>query len=1082
MAIRSKGENLDIDYNPFYSRDDIANDIAISKNYLPEWLIITPKDFSNKQKINVRYVVQELKNIEFDPENQDFLLRYFEEIKDLTYFKISSKDVAFIWLSEKKYDRNMYDFILGSLQLLNDSSFYNSNMAYDGLKSWENILVRKLNKHRQHNEQVKKESQKVMALPEVKFSNIINDEISFEQLFTNKYGELLYIFNEIDLNSRFPFSYIKVKGKMSTEEWYKVLTHTKIENEWLTEVGNLKLEQNENEKILLVYQYSFQKYLYLTIIGNKIIYDIETDVSGNLQKDLIKDLKALLGKYISFGKNQTYNLKLRFTIEDMVFNKAILLDMIFNNELMAKFLTSDESVKTGLEKRKFGIVFMESKPEMRLNISMNISDMDGSLVAKITKGKSMTAINYFFPIFGRLLSLYKKEYDNISTLYKELIPTFVTKGEFKQNRQKISGLAIEALKESKPDMFIRGWVKDCPSDRQPKIASEDEIAMLEDEEILRYPDNDEGDYYTCVQHEQSGFKYVGLRPNKLENKDKYPYLPCCFKEPVLLDDGSSKKNQKNRPLSANKVAGPGREAYLSSNVENIFTSLKFPGTYRRLGFENNQNSLLSCMEYAIGNTSNLNYEKIRKDLAKMRNVSYQEMYDYSEQDFFGYLQYDELNYELIYRMLEKYYDCQIICFENKHPIRKSGYKSEILFPRSYNIHFPSYSSFMKKNVVFIVKQSFENKHQYELIIDLSSRKKSRFSGDYIDRFKEKYQWMIQTFIVDTNKRLSDYFNTFVPPEIFTHQEIDDIGKCTGLYSQEYNVLISIIPSAPYDLPLLKNKENLNKSENLKAFLKTTKYEKSGRKILIPGLLYSLLPDEINDQSSVLVDDFRKKRKIAYYLQQYSLWLSSKLNRFLGREDFMIIPNHEYLNITNVLSEDSSFIYNKKIVVSNEKTRINLLQYSTLFRKNYPKELTNYKFKKYVKNPFFLAKDFKYHESNLIFNTLESMQKYFLSRQIQKVKNTLDISTMLPYLYEWQNKYVIVQNTASSDVEYALKLIHDWNRSTINRAPVSMKIKGKESANYKIYPIDKLGKLETYTLVEYKDDEKIKYLSILHLKL
>ena len=57
--------------------------------------------------------------------------------------------------------------------------------------------------------------------------------------------------------------------------------------------------------------------------------------------------------------------------------------------------------------------------------------------------------------------------------------------------------------------------------------------------------------------------------------------------------------------------------------------------------------------------------------------------------------------------------------------------------------------------------------------------------------------MNQVYILDLNKHFTGFYNKFLA-EKFDYQEVDESGKCIALYNIEYNVLIGINPSAPYD--------------------------------------------------------------------------------------------------------------------------------------------------------------------------------------------------------------------------------------------------------------------------------------------
>jgi hypothetical protein len=147
------------------------------------------------------------------------------------------------------------------------------------------------------------------------------------------------------------------------------------------------------------------------------------------------------------------------------------------------------------------------------------------------------------------------------------------------------------LKDIDPEMFIPEYQRFCP--HQPTILftpEELEDAKAARKDIMIYPLTEkEGARraYVCNNKE---YPYIGLKVNRLENKSKHPYLPCCFEEPQVepkhvryqyenAGEGNERGVGKGRsdPIQSHKIIKPNSYGILPEDVQSFLIALD-PGS------------------------------------------------------------------------------------------------------------------------------------------------------------------------------------------------------------------------------------------------------------------------------------------------------------------------------------------------------------------------------------------------------------------------------------------------------------------------------------------------------------------------
>lgn len=348
----------------------------------------------------------------------------------------------------------------------------------------------------------------------------------------------------------------------------------------------------------------------------------------------------------------------------------LFYDMTMNDPTVSPILVIDESTRTFRERGGIFSYFRYNRHTNYKNfVSVHINsgyaepkqqgrapDLfqlgDKYISVKMSSVRTTTEATRLQTIINKILSYYyeedanntgksrtqilRKDYDLLFTNFDELAQSLETR----KARAPIRG---EMLKDYDPEMFISGYQRFCSS--QPTIIDsqkEYEKAVAEGKDVMRFPLYGEGPtrVYTC-NHPKA--PHVGLKINKLRNRDKFPYLPCCeskdqrdnpsrprwqYENQEKLEP-TEKQREKASPVffTSHKIIPRDNYSYgiLPANVDkflrNIDNPLKsFPWKYNKYPFARQgtlkgKNSALDAIIKAVNNF----YEDIEGETQKETN-------------------------------------------------------------------------------------------------------------------------------------------------------------------------------------------------------------------------------------------------------------------------------------------------------------------------------------------------------------------------------------------------------------------------------------------------------------------------------
>jgi hypothetical protein len=229
--------------------------------------------------------------------------------------------------------------------------------------------------------------------------------------------------------------------------------------------------------------------------------------------DRSMDLASLLSEIENILDTEVFSIrKSRFiTISEVHLSKPwkvhIMADIITNNDEVNQVISIQENSKLLSEKRyitslcmlcKFAILDDDDKTRIRIFSPVCLSDTRVVLL-----------------IVATLFSIYDEEYDRLDKIYSALIGIDIIK-------PRSSYSTMRVLRDQEPDLFVNNYTRECPI--LPIIVDESEARPC----ILYH-----GRWYTAPE----GY-YVGLKMNRLFNRDKYKYLVTCYKTNHMLRESS----------------------------------------------------------------------------------------------------------------------------------------------------------------------------------------------------------------------------------------------------------------------------------------------------------------------------------------------------------------------------------------------------------------------------------------------------------------------------------------------------------------------------------------------------------------
>jgi len=349
------------------------------------------------------------------------------------------------------------------------------------------------------------------------------------------------------------------------------------------------------------------------------------------------------------------------------------------------------------------------------------------------------------------------------------------------------------------------------------------------------------------------------------------------------------------------------------------------------------------------------------------------------------------------------------------------------------------------------------------------------------------------------------------------QYIDNNGKTRMLsytfQGEELCLMTSPIP--PLDLPSTKDiietpiqtalafiqqkglkitQQDGNETQGIQGLWIETKEEN-------PGIYYGYIPikvsrplksveyatknDPIRTDASSDMTTFRKSRKIAEFLKQYTLFSYAADPENFGEDSFIIIPDHEYdiYALNKRLIKDTEVMYdNGLLIVPSEAIKQKLLSFLKVSLVNDTSGVMAMANASTIENYYQTISDFRTSENQLVFLNKTGLQRWrnesARMEHSTKVSNSVNSDTMEPYFYRnpeiRREHLMIVQNVADGAMENALAVGYKWIKDRVNIGYRPLVPNNVEDFSYVVYTengeVERIKHKTTETVSLLKQDD------------
>lgn len=756
-----------------------------------------------------------------------------------------------------------------------------------------------------------------------------------------------------------------------TTTYSKFYTRTRYDPKWdelnfPDDPGALLVVSNGDEFLFLIQEDNIQ-----------LFYNVDVDT---FEKEQEKVRVVLSSLFISSFTIKDTRLTGDVVFEDMSFQPNVLSDICFTDDSFRNYLVINEKQKT-TRLRKSNL-FLHFRSEETGLVTFSMVQRGTAVRLRISRIDSEASVKLFLLRFSQLMKRYTKLAPQVIREYRKYFPDFATQADVAplDNIRRNLG-----LKEIAPDLFLPKYTRKCTY--LPSIVSPEE-KIPEDAFVMTFPKTpQEGTQhrYYCPHPEAP---FPGLRKNPMENKDKYPFIPCCY-----VDDQREKKN------SAFNQYYEGASANKQSNIQRILTTYKFvsfdqlgviPSNFSKLfsifagkpievyrtGVSYSQSSLLECLLMKVNNKYStmqnreefLNKERqslLEEELEICRQVWWEKPIEFLEMLIADPDRYLDPRYVL--PLLEKKYNCNCIVLTRS----EKGY---------LDVLSPPYAKYMA--------QYQDNRRQVYIYEHWGSesdmatmpRCELLLVDDISPSIKEIYN-IINQFYID---------GTLVHPMSFscpkrpTHQMIDQFGKLRGIHIKWSGGVVTLYtpPLPPLALPI-DNSVYTAKIDDVSALVlelgisNTIETEKG-----VYGLCGDVqveIPFFTPEQNSSLRDFITAKRQANYYIQ-ITRYLFSKFlakREILTQEEEWVENESMFVSfMEDTFRVDPTTVYSSfvpltfenvpsTIVVKDDET-VDRLMYDLLrFTTQHMKRIEMYLNLEFIPKDFDQVSDFKRVADNLV---------------------------------------------------------------------------------------------------------------------
>lgn len=365
---------------------------------------------------------------------------------------------------------------------------------------------------------------------------------------------------------------------------------------------------------------------------------------------------------------------------DMIMNDPIISPILGINERIRVYKKGDRDLYIYIfdgDGKQLGTCKIVNRLTTRHNEYGFHMPEGTSYVRCLVHSKTKSELEDIQSIVAKLFAYYNTVREGIQRSYAEFSPGTVRRtavvGEQRRGRSSLD--AVD------PDMFVKGHSRQCQN--KVTIVTDENADTYESYPKMKFPTKGEGVPQTYVCATDPNLRYPGLIRNNLDNKDKFPFLPCCYR----LDQSKSKdsnwaeyfynvesagkqKHYQNVYIS-DKILQPDAVGILPAPLTSYFRTVDVDPRYEfvRVGVGRSPLSAIECIVVALN--PDYGREQVRSIVNEKFNTlkttpyilaSSQEMYRYTVDERRKMIDGNKCRAAYFFRSLEILFDCNIFVF------------------------------------------------------------------------------------------------------------------------------------------------------------------------------------------------------------------------------------------------------------------------------------------------------------------------------------------------------------------------------------------------------------------------------------
>ena len=929
-------------------------------------------------------------------------------------------------------------------------------------------------------------------------------------------SSLLELFNSLKLQDAIPFC--------SCQDYYKILKGYTPYEKWAKPSETLSMKVNSK---VSVNRNMFKDYVDVDLVpqeDNVFVTNVNLIFESSYlnRENFLKRLISPFKEPPKIQKTEETEITAIFYFPEFRVDTYVFSDLVMNDKVFSRLITIDESVKATKKKGEYGQPWLyihfnhpsighvsasiaqklvdRSDPEMR-DQDLEIFEHGRPYIRVRATAMNKASMKGFQEVLSKLFVLYETNYPEIVEAYQRFIPDFGTVYE------EAAPLKKKVHELLAPKVFVKNYSRNCPEYRIPTIVDSEGDGVMKyprDSSELNDPpypsDGVSQHYYSCMNTE---YPHIGLQKNKLpENRDAYPYVPCCFKTEQMGKPGGyyrhyyfgdpieSREKKQQDLIVTNKFLDSGKYGVLPDELIKFFDLLdmSYEGKYIRIGVSKTPSSFLQAVMTALGHGSDI--DGIRQELAGPsivpmgRQCAYElESKQLSEKILDKQSYFDP---SLFVQLLEGYFNCNIFLFNS----------SGMFLP---NFRQNYYRNNIEGPCVFVYEHwGSESDHAQYPQCELIGKWGVKEVQYYFDKSEGIAQSAMDIFRVMNNsyalsKQVRDV--TFALPETIkvTGQGIDSYGKTRRLectYGKiAFTVLTDPIPPMPVPEVSVKPVNPCPLETCLSVFgpiseegMKQTIHNGMVSEIVlvvrditlaIPVIPEAPLDDlpvsdesihyiETSERKESKLEMYNRNKKLARYIFEYALWLFSKfiqdqqlqvigdkeLAQFAAQK-IVIDPRFSYGKVEKRFSMDSGVMKGGKLAVQNEETLRRIMYAVKLYSMQDIRSLSTYFEKKFIVQYYVDLTDFDLDPNQVILQGEDSIDKWIQERNFHyTLYDEVAIGKRVPYFFKnlsISDQVFLAQNVDSLQMAYSIG--YNWVKNGYNLSQASAQ---KVPENFVLY--------------------------------